>query len=339
MPSERRTLLVRFLGGAAFIALCALGTYRVLPARADSTPQPDAPIPFNLAFSGYAELDGAPLDGVRRVRHVVLAVPSWSSDSEILFHEEKDERFVAGRYTATLGDCAAFPCRNGQGSLVSLRDALAGRESVYALMQICPNPTPGTACSWFAVNRTEPLKVSTSLYALATPSQRLIGVWQSTANAACTTAGPSATALPQLAVSVTLPQTSRLEVTYSVAAKARTAFSTSSSGLQVGVGPATSVQDTSTWPPRTVWSVAAWPQSRITRSATDLRPKVSGSPVTGAFVSHSFSVSGVAPGTQTIMVTANTAATSGSEVDICGRGSSARAMLEDSVLTVFAFAE
>jgi hypothetical protein len=338
MPSERRTLLVRILGGAAFVALCALGTYRALPARADSPPLPSDQAPFHLALSGYAELDGAPIDGVRRVRHVLVTTPTWNEESSsVLMVEEKDERFVAGRYTATLGDCSRSQCIN---SSVSLRDALAGLEHVYVVTQFCANPTPGAAaCSWLGTRRTEPLKVSTSLYALATPSQRLIGVWQSTASAACTIAGPSATAIPQLSVSIQLPQTSRLEVTYAVAAKARTAFPTSSSGLQVGVGPASQSTDLSSGSPRLVWNVSAWPQSRITRSATDLRPRLSSSPVAGAFASHSFNVTGVAPGPQTIMVAANTAATSGGEVDICGRGSSARAMLEDSVLTVLAFAE
>ena len=58
-----------------------------------------------------------------------------------------------------------------------------------------------------------------------------------------------------------------------------------------------------------------------------------------AFATHAFSVAGVAAGAQTIMLSAATVGTSDGEVDICGRGSTARAMAEETVLTVLAYAE
>ena len=336
------SLSARRLRGAGIVALAAVGAvlgYRLSPARADAPPQPSEQAPRQIAFSGYAEFNGVPLEGVRRVRHSVWATagqPGLPTDS--LFREEKDEQFVAGRFTTTLGDCGN--CTNGRGSPVTLESAIAGLSKVFVSTQLCAGQGSSTPCGALdAFVPSETIEVSTSAFGLATPSQRLIGVWQSAPEVGCTIAGPGATAVPQLRVDVALPQTSRLEITYAVAASWRVGYNSSSSGLQVAVGPATLSVDSSSGAPRLVWSVAPWPQSRIGRAGTALLRRASSAAVNGAFASQTFSVSGVAAGTRTIMVTANTVGAGDGEVDICGRGSSARTMQEDSVLTVLAFAE
>jgi hypothetical protein len=336
------SLSARRLRGAGIVALAAVGAvvgYRLSPAHADAAPQPSEQAPRQIAFSGYAEFNGVPLDGVRRVRHSVWATagqPGLPSDS--LFREEKDERFVAGRFTATLGDCAN--CTNGRGSPVTLESAIAGLSKVFVSTQLCTGQGFNASCNVLdAFVPGETIEVATSAFGLATPSQRLIGVWQSAPEVGCTIAGPSATPVPQLRVAVNLPQTSRLEISYAAAASWRVGYNSSTSGLQVAVGPATQSTDWSTGSPRLVWSVSPWPQSRIGRSATSLLRRSATTPVNGAFAAQTFAVSGVAPGAYTIMLTANTVGTGDGEVDVCGRGSSARTMQEDSVLTVLAFAE
>jgi hypothetical protein len=223
---------------------------------------------------------------------------------------------------------------------VTLESAIAGLSKVFVSTQLCTGQGFNASCSALdSFVPGETIEVSTSAFGLATRSQRLIGVWQSAPEVGCTIAGPGATAVPQLRVAVTLPQTSRLEITYAAAASWRVGYSASTSGLQVAVGPATQATDWSTGSPRLVWNVAAWPQSRVGRSATPLQRRVASTPVNGAFASHTFIVSGVPAGNQTIMLVANTVGTVDGEVDLCGRGSSARTMQEDSVLTVLAFAE
>ncbi len=342
MPSDLRRRLHRFARGAALISLSAVVAYSVSPARADAPPGPSEQVPRQLAFGGYAERDGQPIDGVKRVRHVIWRnATSWEY-ADALFMEEKDERFTGGRYTATLGEChqTFVSCTTGTGTAADFATVIAGLNKVYVSTQVCTAPLQNSRCplgSWIGV--VEPVEVSTSMFGLATPSQRLIGVWQSVPEVACAVAGPLATAIPQLRVTLNLPQTSRLEISYAVSAKWRTGLNTGTSGLRVGVGPASQSTDWSSGSPRIVWSVADWPQSRVGRAAIELNRRVSSVPATGAFASHSFSVGGVPAGSQTIMVTANTVGTGDGEVDICGRGSGDRAMAEDSVLTILAFAE
>ena len=153
-------------------------------------------------------------------------------------------------------------------------------------------------------------------------------------------ADTSETAIPQHQVTLNLPQKSRLEISFSVAAKWRTSADANASGLRVGVGLATSSIVSSSGGPRTVWTVNPWPQSRVGRALTDLRGRTSSTYVTGAaFASHAFSVAGVPAGSQTIMLSAATVGNFGGEADICGRGSTARAMAEETILTVLAYAE
>ncbi len=341
--SIKRLRLVAVRG--AFPALACVVAYAVTPARADALPDPVEEVPRQLAFSGYAEVAGSPAQGTRRVRHIVWADATTNTYANALFIEEKDETFAGGVFTATLDDCTfqPKPCVAGNGQATTLAQALRNQSTVYVTTEFCERSAPTGACeatSSFKGVPTGKRQLSTSLFALATPSQRLIGVWQSTASAACTAAGVSETAISQHQVTLNLPEKSRLEVSFSVAAKWHTGLNASSSGLVVGVGPATQSTVWSGGTPRIVWTVNPWPQSRVGRAATDLRGRTSSTYVTGAaFATHAFSVAGVAAGAQTIMLSAATVGTSDGEVDICGRGSTARAMAEETVLTVLAYAE
>lgn len=345
MPSESTKRFRSVAGRGALAASFGMIAYAVTPARADAVPDLSEEVPRQLAFSGYAEVAGYPAQGTMRVRHIVWADANTHSYPNALFIEEKDETFAGGLFTATLGDCtfSPSPCVAGNGQPTSLAQALRNQSTVYVTTEFCDRAAPVGACAAAGSFKGVPTggrQLSTALFALATPSQRLIGVWQSTASAACSVAGVTETAIPQHQVTINLPEKSRLEVSYSVAAKWHAGLDSTSSGLRVGVGPATSIIDTSGGPPRIVWTVNPWPQSRVGRAATDLRGRASSTYVNGAaFATHAFSVAGVPAGSQTIMLSAATVGTANGEVDICGRGSTARAMAEDSVLTILAFAE